>query len=190
MNYTNKFIYNKVNEIYKLNKSSLPTDSQRTNVFKLFTNLSGEKIEHKRIHLEIYNFFKAFVKTGKKHRWLNNIIYSDIHEKRNNEIIYNHKQKYFIPHNNLFSPNPRKYNNQIEKERALKLTREFLTNEITNYTKVPFFCFNHLYFCHPNYKHYDYNKVRTCELNINYKFCDTIRNICIRSYKKRTGIEF
>ena len=168
----------------------MPTDFQRTKVFKLFANLSGEKIEHKRIHQEIYNFFKSFVKTGKKHIWLNNIIYSDIHEKRNYEKIFNHKQKYyFIPNNNIFSPNPCKYNDQIERERALKLTREFLTNEISKYSKVPFFGFHHLYFCHTIYKHHDYNKVRTCELNKNYKFCLTIRNICFRSYKKRTGIE-
>lgn len=170
MSYTKKFIYNKVNEIYKLNKSSLPTDFQRTKVFKLFAILTGEKIEYKRIHHEIYDFFEPFVKSSKKHRWLNNIIFSDIHKRRNYEKI--------------------KYNNQFTRQQALKLTREFLTNEISNYSKVPFFCFSYLYFCHPNYKHYDYNKIRTCKLNENRAFCESLRDICLKSYKKRTGFEF
>lgn len=108
MNYTKKFIYNKVNEIYKLGDGSmLVTTEQRTKIFKLFANLSGQKIEQKKVHNEIYDFFKDFVNTGKKHRWLNNVIFCPNRIARNERIIFNHRLKYFTGKNkNIVSLHP------------------------------------------------------------------------------------
>lgn len=193
MKYTKKFIYNKVNEIYKLGDGSmLVTTEQRTKVFKLFATLSGQKIERNDVHLEIYDFFKDFVTTGKKHRWLNNVIYCPHRSARNERIIFNHRVKYFTGKNkNIVSKHPYMVSSEMEeRERALKLAREFLTNKIDNYIKVPFLGSNHLYFCSPNFGFKDYNKIMTCDINTNKIFCKKISIICRLSFKKRTGKDY
>lgn len=193
MNYTKKFIYNEVNKIYKLGDCSmLATTEQRTKIFKLFADLSGQKIERKNVHNEIYNFFGDFVNTGKKHRWLNNIIYIPHRSAKNERIIFNHRIKYFTGKNkNIVSLHPYMVDNDNKRrELALKLTREFLTNKIDNYTKVPLLGKNHLYFCSPNFRFKDYNKIMVCDINLNKTFCEKITFICRCSFKKRTGIDY
>lgn len=192
MNYTKEFIYNKVNEIYKTGDGSmLVTTEQRTKIFKLYANLSEQKIERKDVHNEIYDFFEDFVNTGKKHRWLNNVIYTPHRSARNERIIFNHRVKYFSGKNkNIISLHPCICSERERMEQALKLSREFLTNEINNYSKIPLLGKNHLYFCHPNFKFNDYNKIMTCDINLNKTFCEKIVFICRCSFKKRTGIDY
>ena len=81
-------------------------------------------------------------------------------------------------------------NDNKRRELALKLTREFLTNKIDNYTKVPLLGKNHLYFCSPNFRFKDYNKIMVCDINLNKTFCEKITFICRCSFKKRTGIDY
>lgn len=192
MKYTKQFIYNKVNEIYKLSKDSIVTTSQRTKVFKLFVSLSGQKIERNDVHNEIYNFFKDFVTTGRKYRWLNNVIYYPHRSAKNERIIFNHRLKYFTGKNkNIISLHPCMVGSESEmRERALKLTREFLTNKIDNYTKIPLLGTNHLYFCSAKFGFKDYNKIMTCDINLNKIFCKKISIICRLSFKKRTGFDY
>lgn len=67
------------------------------------------------------------------------------------------------------------------------MLRELLTEDNVSYTKVPMMGFTHLYFCSPVYGHKDYNKVRSCKIEGNEKFCERILEIAER-FMKRNNI--
>lgn len=68
---------------------------------------------------------------------------------------------------------------------ALAMLRRLLTENPSNYTKVPMMGHTHLYFCSPSYGHADYNKVRTCSIEGNEEFVNKIVNIAERFMAKR-----
>lgn len=63
------------------------------------------------------------------------------------------------------------------KTLALKMLRSLLTENPSNYTKVPMIGKTHLYFCSPSFGHKDYNKVMTCIIEGNEDFVNKIVNI-------------
>lgn len=67
---------------------------------------------------------------------------------------------------------------------ALDMLRRLLTENCGNYTKVPMLGHTHLYFCSPSYGHADYNKVRTCAIEGNEKFCEKVCEIARRHLAK------
>jgi hypothetical protein len=67
---------------------------------------------------------------------------------------------------------------------ALDMLRRLLTENCGNYTKVPMLGHTRLYFCHPGYGHADYNKVRTCAIEGNEKFCEKVCEIARRHLAK------
>ena len=60
---------------------------------------------------------------------------------------------------------------------ALNMLRRLLTENPSNYTKVPMMGHTHLYFCSPQYGHADYNKVCTCNIEGNEEFVNKIVKI-------------
>ena len=52
--------------------------------------------------------------------------------------------------------------------------RDELSRGLTPYTKRPFLCKTHLYFCSPVYGHGDYNKWRSVSIKGNERLCDTL----------------
>ena len=70
------------------------------------------------------------------------------------------------------------------KTTALKMLRRLLTEKPSNYTKVPMLGHTRLYFCHPGYGHADYNKVCTCNIEGNEKFCEKVCEIARRHLAK------
>lgn len=60
---------------------------------------------------------------------------------------------------------------------ALNMLRRLLTENPSNYTKVPMMGHTHLYFCSPKYGHADYNKVCTCNIEGNEEFVNKIVKI-------------
>lgn len=67
---------------------------------------------------------------------------------------------------------------------ALNMLRRLLTENPSNYTKVPMMGRTHLYFCSPSYGHADYNKVRTCNIEGNENFCEKVCEIARRHLAK------
>ena len=60
---------------------------------------------------------------------------------------------------------------------ALIMLRRLLTEDHSNYTKVPIIGHTHLYFCSPSYGHADYNKICTCSIEGNEEFVNKIVKI-------------
>ena len=71
-----------------------------------------------------------------------------------------------------------------QKTEALAMLRRLLTENPSNYTKVPMMGHTHLYFCSPSYGHADYNKVRTCAIEGNEAFCEKVCEIAKRHIDK------
>ena len=71
-----------------------------------------------------------------------------------------------------------------QKTEALAMLRRLLTENPSNYTKVPMMGHTHLYFCSPSYGHADYNKVRTCAIEGNEVFCEKVCEIAKRHIDK------
>lgn len=71
-----------------------------------------------------------------------------------------------------------------QKTEALAMLRRLLTENPSNYTKVPMMGHTHLYFCSPAYGHADYNKVCTCNIDGNENFCEKVCEIARRHLAK------
>ena len=71
----------------------------------------------------------------------------------------------------------RQYDDSHYRSVALQMLRRLLTENPSNYTKVPMMGHTHLYFCSPSYGHADYNKVRTCNIEGNEEFVNKIVKI-------------
>lgn len=71
----------------------------------------------------------------------------------------------------------RQYDDSYYRSIALQMLRRLLTENPSNYTKVPMMGHTHLYFCSPSYGHADYNKVRTCNIEGNEEFVNKIVKI-------------
>ena len=67
---------------------------------------------------------------------------------------------------------------------ALQMLRRLLTENPSNYTKVPVMGHTHLYFCSQSYGIDDYNKVCTCKIEGNENFCEKICDIARRHLAK------
>ena len=57
------------------------------------------------------------------------------------------------------------------------MLRRLLTENPSNYTKMPMMGHTYLYFCSPSYGHADYNKVCTCSIEGNEEFVNKIVKI-------------
>ena len=74
-----------------------------------------------------------------------------------------------------------------DKTTALEMLRRLLTEKPGNYTKVPMMGHTHLYFCSPSYGHADYNKIRTCNIEGNEKFCNKVVELGERILAKKSA---
>ena len=70
---------------------------------------------------------------------------------------------------------------------ALEMLRELHDENHGNYTKVPMLGHTRLYFCSPVYGHADYNKVRTCNIEGNEKFCNKVVELGERILAKKSA---
>ena len=68
---------------------------------------------------------------------------------------------------------------------ALQMLRRLLTENPSNYTKVPVMGHTHLYFCSQSYGLDDYNKVCTCTIEGNEEFVNKIVKIGEKFMAKR-----
>lgn len=78
----------------------------------------------------------------------------------------------------------KQYTDSHYRNIALQMLRRLLTEEPSNYTKIPIMGHTNLYFCSPVYGHHDYNKVLTCKIEGNEDFVKKIIDIGERWKKK------
>lgn len=153
MKFTKKAIVTELKKIYKA--------QDRTALFKFYHDVTGERGFSNDWNPKMRNFFKPFCTSEKMRRVISALCETKwLKEVRNNN--------YDRIHLEFFGERPRPNLAEVtrrERARALKMLRRLYGEQVTNYTKVPMFGFNHLYFCSPSYGHKDYNKVRTCLLN-------------------------
>lgn len=133
--------------------------NDRKNIFRLFTIKTGKKIEYSPtgLYFEIGYFVRK---------------YCGIRFYRNNHDIWNFTKNYHYT----------QQSNYYKRIMVIEKLKDELLYPFTNYTKLPYYGYTHLYFCSPIYVHSDYNKWRAIEIKGNEKFCEKIINIAKSKY--------
>lgn len=136
----------------------------------------------------------AAVKIGRKPKWLEvcNLIENVADTQKDRKKAWNltfngrNEEKRVIAANDVFLKRGgfRQYDAFHYRSVALQMLRRLLTENPSNYTKMPMMGHTHLYFCSPSYGHADYNKVRTCNIEGNEEFVNKIVNIAERFMAK------
>ena len=152
MKITKRSIVEKLKEIYKA--------QDRTALFKFYHVLTGHHGESTSWNAPMRHLFESFCTSEKMRRVISALCETKwLKEVRNNN--------YERVHLEFMGERPRPSLTELtrrERAEALRMLRRLYEEPVTNYTKVPMFGFNHLYFCSPSYGLKDYNKVRTCLL--------------------------
>jgi len=153
MKFTKKTIIAELKVIYKA--------QDRTALFMFYHELTGKHKESTSWNAPMRNFFESFCTSEKMRRVISALCETKwLKEVRNSN--------YERAHLEFMGERPRPGLTELtrrERAEALRMLRRLYEEPVTNYTKIPMFGFNHLYFCSPSYGHKDYNKVRTCLLN-------------------------
>lgn len=124
---------------------------------------------------EVYDLIKEVASTIRDERKAYSMSYNSQRKQRNEEaqiMAWSKRGAYG------------QYGDSHYRTEALIMLRRLLTEDHGNYTKVPMLGHTRLYFCHPGYGHADYNKVRTCAIEGNEKFCEKVCEIARRHLAK------
>ena len=70
-----------------------------------------------------------------------------------------------------------------DKYHIISYFKEQMIHPKSPYAKIPMYGHTHLYFCSPDYGHFDYNKWCACKIKGNERFCETLIKIAAKIWK-------